>query len=72
MYSHQRRTFSNLKVILLLFLTSTLLCTPGVSDCTIFSLLPSFQPVLVSGIHNHLDKHLWTPEAFERDFGECE
>ena len=26
--------------------------------------------VVVSGVHHYLDKELWTPQAFERDFGE--
>ena len=25
---------------------------------------------MVSGVHHHLNKELWTPQAFERDFGE--
>ena len=28
------------------------------------------QVVVVSGVHHYLDKELWTPQAFERDFGE--
>lgn len=28
------------------------------------------QVVVVSGVHHHLNKDLWTPQAFERDFGE--
>ena len=26
--------------------------------------------VVVAGVHNRLSRDLWTPEAFERDFGE--
>lgn len=28
------------------------------------------QVVVVAGVHHYLDKELWTPRAFERDFGE--
>ena len=34
------------------------------------NLLFSLQPVLVAGVDQALDKNLWTPQAFERDFGE--
>ena len=31
------------------------------------------QPVIVAGVDHFLDKSLWTPQAFERDFGKsCE
>ncbi len=30
------------------------------------------QAVLVTGIHNKLSQDLWTPQSFERDFGEFE
>lgn len=28
-----------------------------------------FQPVLVSNVHKHLDKNLWSPQAFSKEFG---
>ncbi|XP_074643644.1 uncharacterized protein LOC141900577 isoform X2 [Tubulanus polymorphus] len=30
------------------------------------------QPVLVSGCHKYLDKHLWRPEAFSQEYGQLE
>jgi hypothetical protein len=27
------------------------------------------QPVLVSGVHENMTSHLWTPEGFENEFG---